>query len=72
MQDFLASPLFKILVALVALGALVNVARKLFFRPKLDAQHVRVRCPICGWTGTVGKYMRKCSRCASTTLEPVK
>ena len=51
---------------------LIRVVVRLLFPPKPDALHLRVRCHACGWTGTVGKFMRKCSRCNADAVEVLK
>ena len=68
MNDFLSSPLFKYAAAGAAAVVVLKLAWPLLFRAKPDAQHLGVRCLSCGWKGTVGKYMQKCSKCGGTAL----
>jgi hypothetical protein len=68
MGELLANPLARIVVGLLVLGLVWNLATRLFKKPKPSAYHVRVRCPSCGWQGSVGKYNRRCSACNSTNL----
>ena len=72
MQEFVASPLFKVVVGIAIALAVLQLARKLFLKSGPGPLHLRVRCAICGWTGTVGKHMRKCSKCGSTTLAEIR
>jgi hypothetical protein len=70
--ELLDNPAIRIGIAVVLLGIVAHVARKLLARPKRSPYHVRVRCRDCGWTGLVGKFNRRCNACASlavTTLE---
>jgi hypothetical protein len=69
MEELWANPLARVAVGVVALVILWRlVSRLLRGRPKTSAYHVRVRCPSCGWQGSVGKYNRRCSACNSTQL----
>jgi hypothetical protein len=72
MDEFFRSDLFKAVAAAVVAGVLLKLVWPLLFRPKADGLSLRVRCSLCGWKGTVGKYNRKCAKCASTTLENLK
>jgi ribosomal protein S27E len=72
MQEFLHSQLFRVAAGVVAVLFLARIVWRMFAPRRIDSLHMRVRCPVCGWTGTVGKHMRKCSRCGNTTLEPLR
>ena len=72
MQEFLSSGLFQAAVAIVAASVVIGAIRKLLFPPKADVMAVRVRCTDCGWTGQVGKYNRKCSKCNSASLREMR
>ena len=72
MDEFLKSDLFRYGAAAVAVLIVGRVIWRLLFPQKVLVQSTRVRCSSCGWTGTIGKYNRKCSKCGSSTLETVK
>ena len=72
MDEFLRSPLFRYGAAAVVGLVLGRLLWRMLFPEKALVQSSRVRCPLCGWRGTIGKYNRKCSKCGSTTLEELK
>ena len=54
----------------IALGAIIVLSYLYkLLRPKERAAHMlKVKCPSCGWTGSVGRYSMKCSNCGSSKL----
>ena len=72
MGDLLDSNLIRVVAAAAVAGVLIKVLWPMLFPPAGDPLQLKVRCPICGWRGTVGKYNRKCAKCGATTLEPQK
>ena len=72
MDEFLHSQLFKVGAAAVLAIVLGRWLWRKLFPARVLVLESRVRCPLCGWTGTIGKYNRKCSKCGNSTLEEIR
>ena len=68
-MELLNHPLVRAAIAIVVLAVLGKFVWTKLFPPKVAGVFDRVRCTGCGWTGTVGKYNRRCPQCGGTKVK---